>query len=104
MLCILTGAALREAERQINEQNQKFRNGDSSFYEKLNKNSDLTKEQFEREKEGAKFPVTSAGRGLGAILPPESEWYTSPELEELYMSPQNVPNSFDATAKGNHLL
>jgi hypothetical protein len=94
------GAALRDAEKQINEQNQKFRNGESTFYEKLNKDSDLTKEQFEREKEGAKFPVTTEGRGLGAILPPESEWYTSPELEELYMSPQNVPNSFDATAKG----
>ena len=57
-------------------------------------------EQFEREKEGAKFPMTSENRGLGAILPPESEWYTSPELEELYMSQQNVPNSYDATAKG----
>ena len=91
---------MREAEKQINEQNEKFRNGESTFYEELNKHSDLTKEQFEKEKEGAKFPVTREGRGLGAILPPESEWYTSPELEELYKSRQNVPNSFDATAKG----
>jgi hypothetical protein len=94
---------LKEAEKQINEQNQKFRNGESTFYETLNKNSDLTKEQFENEKEGAKFPVTSEGRGLGAILPPESEWYTSPDLEELYDSRQNVPNSFDATARGMSL-
>jgi len=33
-------------------------------------------------------------------LPDESEWYTSPELEELYNSRQTPPDSFDATAIG----
>jgi hypothetical protein len=33
-------------------------------------------------------------------LPDESEWYTSPELEELYNSRQTPPASYDATAIG----
>ena len=78
--------------------NKKYKNGESGFFEKLNAFSDLSKAQFENEKEGAVIPKTSQGRGLGAILPPESEWYTSPELEELYASRQNPPKSYDATA------
>ncbi len=53
--------------------------------------------------EGAILPPntkTEEGRGLGAFLPDESEWYTSPELEELYNSRQTPPDSFDATAIG----
>ena len=91
---------LKETEKQINEQNKKFRDGLSTFYEKLNEDSDLPMDKFKKEKEGAKFPVNYEGRGLGAILPPESEWYTSPELEELYSRAQNVPDSYDATALG----
>ena len=33
-------------------------------------------------------------------MPDESEWFTSPELEELYNSRQTPSASFDATAKG----
>ena len=91
---------MRESEKQINEQNLKFKNGESTFYEKLNEDSDLPSDIFKREKEGARLPITIEGRGLGAILPPESEWYTSPEILELYESRQSVPNIFDATAKG----
>ena len=94
------GEALAKAEKQINEENELFKEGKSTFFEKLNKNSDMTKAQFEKEKEGAKFPATEEGRGLGAILPDESEWYTSPELEELYASRQTVPDSWDASPKG----
>jgi len=74
------GENLAKAEKQINEQNKLFKEGKSTFYEQLNEFSDLSKSQFEKEKEGAKIPRTKEGRGLGAILPPESEWYTSPEL------------------------
>ena len=95
-----TGQNLAEAEKQINEQNEKFKEGKSGFYEKLNPFSDLSEKQFEQEKLGAKIPKTSQGRSLGAILPPESEWYTSPELEALYASRQTPPQSFDATSKG----
>jgi hypothetical protein len=55
-------------------------------------------------REGAVFPQTSQGRGLGAILPHESEWYTSPELEQLYASRQTPPASYDATAKGEQFI
>ena len=96
----LTGQNLAKAEKQINEQNKKFKDGKSAFYEKLNSFSDLSKDQFEKEKQGAKIPKTSQGRGLGAIRPPESEWYTSPELEDLYASRQTPPRSFDATKMG----
>jgi hypothetical protein len=48
-------------------------------------------------------PITKEGRGLGAFLPDESEWYTSPELEELYNSRQTPPASFDATARGQFI-
>ena len=91
---------MQESEKQINEQNKKFQKGESPFYEKLNEDSDLPSDIFKREKEGARFPTTNESRGLGAILPPESEWYTSNELLELYESRQSVPNTFDATAKG----
>ncbi len=94
------GEALAKAEKQINAENELFQEGKSTFYEKLNKNSDMTKARFEKEKEGAKFPSTPEGRGLGAILPDESEWYTSPELEALYASRQTVPASWDASANG----
>jgi hypothetical protein len=60
----------------------------------------MTKAQFEKEKEGAIFPATKIGRGLGAILPDKSEWYTSPELEELYALRQTVPDSWDASEMG----
>ena len=97
-----SGEELAKSEKQINEQNDKFKNGKSTFYEKLNEDSDLPKNIFEKEKEGAKIPKTPHGRSLGAILPPESEWYTSPELERLYSSRQTPPNSYDATAKGQY--
>jgi len=92
-------AALKSAENQINEQNKKFQDGKSPFYEKLNALSDMTPEEFAKEKLGGKIPQTAQGRGLGAILPPESEWYTSPELEEVYASRQ-APSSWDSTDRG----
>jgi hypothetical protein len=36
--------------------------------------------QFELEKEGAKLAQKREGRGLGAILPDKSLWFTSPIL------------------------
>jgi hypothetical protein len=77
-----------------------FNAGKADFYEKLNENSDLPKDVFEKEKEGAINPKDSQGRGLGAVLPEESEWYTHPELEALYQSRQTAPATYDATTKG----
>ena len=94
------GQQLAQVEQQINAQNELFKEGKSTFYEKLNEFSDLSQAQFEKEKEGAKIPRTSEGRSLGAKLPPKSEWYTSPELLRLYASRQAPPKTYDATALG----
>jgi len=50
--------------------------------------------------EGAILPDDKKGRGLGAILPPEDEWYTHPELEKFYEDRQTPPASYDATTIG----
>ena len=61
----------------------------------------MTKARFESEKEGAKLPQTEEGRGLGAVLPDKSDWYTSPDLLELYANRQDVPASWDASSRGD---
>ena len=91
---------MQKLKSKLTNKTRKFKEGKSGFYEKLNPFSDLSNSQFEKEKLGAKIPKTNQGRSLGAILPPESEWYTSPELEALYASRQTPPKSFDATAIG----
>ncbi len=96
--------ALAKTEAQINEQNKKFVDGKSTFYEELNKFSDLTRSQFEKEKTGAILPQGGEGRGRGAFLPDQSEWYTSQELLELYASRASVPEFWDSTAIGNYLI
>ena len=100
---IILAAALAKTEKQINQHNEKFVEGKSTFYEKLNEFSDMTKKQFEKEKEGAKLPKTREGRGLGAVLPDKSKWYTSPELLELYANRGDLPDSWDASSRGELL-
>jgi hypothetical protein len=39
---------LAKAEKQINEHNKLFKKGNSTFYEKLNKYSDVAKDLFEK--------------------------------------------------------
>ena len=82
---------------QINEQNKLFLSGKASFYEKLNKLSDLPQDVFEKEKLG---DINLKPRALGDIDIDESLWFTHPDLERLYESRQTVPASFDATTKG----
>jgi hypothetical protein len=91
-------AALAAAEKQINAHNELFKEGKSSYFEKLNVDSDMPKDLFEKEKEGELLPQMRFG--LGAILPPEEEWYTHPHLEEFYRDRQTPPASYDATALG----
>jgi hypothetical protein len=89
---------LAAAEKQINAQNELFKEGKSTFFEKLNVDSDMPKELFEKVKEGALLP--NQRFGLGAILPPQEEWYTHQELQEFYKDRQTPPDSYDATALG----
>jgi hypothetical protein len=85
---------------QINEENEKFEEGKATFFEKLNENSDLPKDVFEKEKTG--LINEASGRGLGFVDVKESDRYTHPELEKLYQSVDRltIPSSFDATQKG----
>ena len=74
-----------------------FLAGEASFYEKLNKLSDIPTDVFEKQMEG---DLNLKPRSFGDIDIDESEWYTHPDLERLYESRQTVPASFDATTKG----
>ena len=50
---------------------------------------------FEKEKEGQINPPV-----MGYFNLDPSEWYTHPDLEEVYESRQTYPASFDARTKG----
>jgi hypothetical protein len=76
---------------QINHENELYKAGKADFYEKLNENSDLPKDVFEKEKLGAKNLKDSKGRGLGAVLPDESEWYTHPVYWRNFTCQGKVP-------------
>jgi C1A family cysteine protease len=69
--------ALEEAEKEINDNNEKFDNGESTFEEKLYPESNLPKPDFEKEKEGLTMPEEAAARSFtrsfGLIMPPEAE-------------------------------
>lgn len=43
---------LEDCEKEIDEQNEKYENGESTFFDKLNEFSQLSKEEFEKEKTG----------------------------------------------------
>ena len=81
---------------QINEQNKLFLEGKSSFTEKLNELSDMPRDLFKKEKEGQ---INLRPTGYFNLDP--SEWYTHPDLKEVYESRQTLPASFDARSKGN---
>jgi len=70
-----------------------------TFFEKLNSNSDIPKDIFEKEKEGY---IDASAKGRGYLESDESEWYTHPELEKLYrtIDRQSIPSSYDATTLG----
>ena len=85
--------ALEKAEKDEKEQNDKFLNGKSDFYERLNEWSDLPEDEFEKEKAG---DVENFARGL---LEPElkpvdarSERY----FASLLLRRDSVPASYSA--------
>ena len=95
---------LAKAEQEINEENAKYEAGKASYKEALNAWSNVPKEEFEKEREGAIDPrksmMTADGRGLGALLPPEDQ-RVDPEseayLEEFFnrMADRAVPDALD---------
>ena len=70
---------LKEAEKGINENNEAFEKGESTFEQQLYRESVLPKKEFEKEREGLLPLATPKSRfypdekGMGLILQPESE-------------------------------
>jgi len=94
-------AKLQEEEDEINENNN---DPDSPFKEALNEWSDLSDEEFLKEKTGVIRPEM---RGMGMIMPPlhermEEQARNQPELDAMYneLSSRSVPASYNAVSKG----
>ena len=95
---------LKTVEDEINEENAKFAKGEANFGEKLYAFSDLTKDEFEKEKEGMIMPGT---RAMGMFMPPESERNTpenQAKLDAMYNDlatrRSSVPSSYNSKALG----
>lgn len=66
---------LIKAENEINKQNERCNNGDSTYWEELNEFAELGKEEFEKEKTGL-IPedgnASNRGYAMGLIPIPET--------------------------------
>merc|ERR1712080_529717 len=94
--------ALKENEEMVKEENKKFEEGKSSWFDKINEDSDLPEDEFEKEKGGLIMPETQFGRGLLEPLPEnrvdqESERY----FESVRSLNRAVPSSYSSVALGN---
>ena len=91
--------ALSEAERAEKEQNDKFLNGKSDFWERINEWSDLPLDEFEKEKAGAQEPPSFTRGLLEPEVKPVSEeserYFSSVRLDR-----KKVPKKYDAVKKG----
>lgn len=112
---------MREAEKAIREQNNRFAKGESAFKEQLYPDSNLPVEEFEKIREGAIMPGTlyysnmtesvnednfrspGESRATGMIMPPESERYDAASheyFESLKLERQTLPTSYDSKDLG----
>jgi len=94
-------ARLEAEEEMINEENKKYAEGKANFGEKLYEFSDLSKAEFEKEKEGMVMPAEK--RALGMFMPPMSE-RNSPanqaKLDAMYaaIADRSTPASYSSQA------
>jgi len=98
---------LAAAEAEINQHNKDYAAGKSTYEEKLNEDSDLDQEDYEKEKEGALLPDTERIFSYGAIMPPESvrndpvrKAIMDRVYEEIEASDRQAPASVDSVALG----
>ena len=96
---------LEETEASIEKENEAFKEGKAEFSEKLNEFSDLSKEEFEKEKEGLKMPTElriTLSRATGLIMPNPEDVTLSEEqrayLDQVY-SRADIPATYDARTK-----
>ena len=61
---------IKDAEAEIKAQNEAFNKGEANFQEQLTSFADIPKEDFEKMFEGLNMEET---RGMGLVMPPESE-------------------------------
>ena len=96
---------LADEEASIEQDNLDYENGKSSYSEKLNELSALTKDEFEAEKLGL-LDETSRVYPTGLIETPEAERILSPEdqayLDKIYedLDLEYIPSSYDARSQG----
>ena len=95
---------LKKVEEEVNKENAKFKEGLAHFGEKLYSFSDLSKKEFEKEKEGLNMPTT---RARGMFMPPQSERNTpenQAKLEDMYKDLATrrtaTPSSYDSRSLG----
>jgi len=106
---------LKKVEEEINENNKKFDEGKSTFQEKLYPESVLSKDEFEKIKEGLIMPsqdeiptarfIRNGHHGKGLILPDDSVRYGPENVAKLAemdaeLERASVPASFNAVKKG----
>ena len=107
---------LEKAEEDINKNNEMFAKGQSTYKKRLYAASDLDKNEFDKEKEGAIMPKVDATlpkkeeptkRYFGALMPPENERSNAANdvaLRNLYRrlaaNRDSVPDSYDARSLG----
>jgi len=91
--------ALKENEAEIKEVNKKYKDGESTWFDKVNKYSDLPEDEFIKERTGAAGIET--GRGL--IAPPEEERVDEESeryFDQYRYSRATVPSSYSSVEKG----
>jgi len=94
---------LAKEEASIEQHNLDYENGKSSYSEKLNELSALTKDEMEMEKEGL---LDAEHYATGLIETPEEERNMSPEdeayLDSIYdeLDRAYIPSTYDARKKG----
>jgi len=93
--------ALKENEAMVKKENEEFEEGKIEWYEKINEDSDLPKDEFEKEKTGLIMPE-EYGRGL---LEPLPEFRVDEDSERYFETVRSlnraVPSSYSSVAKGD---
>ena len=88
---------LKEVEKQGREQNEKFLNGESDFFSRINEFSNLPMEEFKKEKTGA---LIDHGRGL--LVPEVKPVHEASEryLDVVRKDNRQVPDHYNAVELG----
>merc|ERR1712127_491492 len=98
-------AALKEAEAIVKKENEKFEEGQKTWFDAINEFSDLPSDEFESEKTGDIKPP-QFGRGLleptgSERVDAESERYFAAIRDSMKTDRASVPSSYDSKALGH---